>query len=205
MVFLVGLFQFSPCCLLFPLAKGGGRGLGWGRGKGRLAFRGAILPTRGPALRIPGDHALSLPGEEGDEGVRSAAGAGVPVRSRARPGTGRAPASCRVGRGVKARGVKARGLGRPAWRALGSPAPAMAGRGTRGSCCEGARASGPWAFGPSSRPLRSKVGFGPGGPGALEAALGPARGAVRGGPARPVPRHPPARPPPPPTVLLHPL
>lgn len=101
--------------------------------------------------------------------------------------TGRAPASCRGGRGVEARG-----LGRP-------PCPG----GTRGSCCEGARASGPWAFGPLSRPLRSKVGFGPGGPGALEAALGPWCCAWRPGQASPKtpsrsPTPTPRRPPPPP-------
>lgn len=130
------LFQFSPCFVFFyALAKGGGRGLGWGRGKGRFASRGAIPPSRGPALRTPGDHALSLPGEEGDEGVRSSAGARVPVRSRAWPGTGRGPASCRVGRGHQARGLVCR-----AWWAIGTPAAAMSG-GTRGSCCEGARAS----------------------------------------------------------------
>lgn len=79
--------------------------------------------------------------------------------------------------------------------------------GTRGSCCEGARASGPWAFGPLSRPLRSKVGFGPGGPGALEAALGPWCCAWRPGQASPktpsrsptpTPHRPPSPPLPPP-------
>lgn len=74
--------------------------------------------------------------------------------------------------------------------------------GTRGSCREGARASGPRAFGPVSRPLRSKHGFGPGGPSTLEATLGPRCCAWRPGQASP--KTPSAPPPPPATPLLHP-
>lgn len=82
---------------------------------------------------------------------------------------------------------------------------------TRGSCCEGARARGARAFGPVSRPLRSKHGFGPGGPSALEATLGPAVLCVAARPGQsqdtlrsPTPTH--HRPPPPLSPpLLRPL
>lgn len=63
-------------------------------------------------------------------------------------------------------------------------------------------ASGARASGPVSRPLRSKHEFGPGGPGALEATLGPRCCAWRLGQANP---NTPSAPPRPHSVLLHPL
>lgn len=57
-------------------------------GEGQVGIPGALLPSRGTALRIPANTARSLPVEEGDKGVRSGRGAFVAGRPRARPGPG---------------------------------------------------------------------------------------------------------------------
>lgn len=114
------LFQFSPGLVFFPLSEGWRERTRVGAGEGQAGIpwcdtaikRTCFADSRGPCS--------SLPGEEGDEGVRSSAGARVPLRSRARPPRAVPPSSCRVGRGHRARG-----LGRRAWRALGTPAAAL--------------------------------------------------------------------------------
>lgn len=111
--------------------------------------------------------------------MRSAAGPGVPVLSRALPGTGRTPPTVESGVGTRPAGYGAVHRGHS-----GTCRPPYPG-GTRGSCCEVARAGSTWAFGPVSRPLWSDHGFGLGGPSALEATLGPLWCAWRPGQASP--------------------
>lgn len=161
------MFLFLVVLWFFSLGEGRRERTWLGAGEGQVGIPGAILPSRGTALRIPANPALSLPGEEGDKGARSGPEARVAGGPRDRPGPGLPEEAVESGvwRGPPAGLPGASGTLEPGGRHVeaGQEEAAVKEPGPPG---------GLWAFGPVPLALRSKHRFGLCGPSAPEASLG---------------------------------